>query len=111
MLYRSDILKAHSFISSVFSRGTSNIYAKEQFVLQLEQIVDGVGQTKLKIRHKLDEEKTKRDALNSQLSILIEKQRKYAVALKQFTKDCERNDQLVKKLKALQAAAKANEIN
>lgn len=89
----------------------SNMQAREQFVAQLEQIVDGVGQTKLKIRNKLDEEKSKRDTLNRQLTALVEQQRKYAVALKQFTKDCERNDQLVKKLKALQAAAKATETN
>lgn len=85
----------------------SNMHTKEQFVLQMEQTVDGVGQTKLKIQNKLEEEKRKRDAANSQLSALIEQQRKYAVVLKQFTKDCERNDQLVKKLKALQAAVKA----
>lgn len=85
------------------------MHAKEQFVAQLEQIVDGVGQTKLKIRNKLEDEKSKRDTLNSQLTALVEQQRKYAVVLKQFTKDCERNDQLVKKLKALQAAAKATE--
>lgn len=86
------------------------MHAKEQFVLQLEQIVDGVGQTKLKIQNKYDEEKKKRDAYNSQLTGLIEQQRKYAVVLKQFTKDCERNEQLVKKWRALQAATKANEI-
>lgn len=89
----------------------SNMHSKDQFVLQMEQIVDGVGQTKLKICNKLDEEKLKRDTLNSQLTALVEQQRKYAIVLKQFTKDCERNDQLVKKLKALQAAVKANESN
>lgn len=84
----------------------SNMHAKEQFVLQLEQIVDGVGQTKLKIKSKLETEKAKRDELNAELSTLVEQQRKYAVVLKQFTKDCERNEHLVKQLKALQAAAK-----
>lgn len=84
----------------------SNMHAKEQFVLQLEQIVDGIGQTKLKIKNKLDGEKAKRDELNGQLSGLVEQQRKYAVVLKQFTKDCERNEHLLKQLKALQAAAK-----
>lgn len=82
------------------------MHAKEQFVLQLEQIVDGVGQTKLKIKNKLENEKAKRDELNAQLTALIEQQRKYTVILKQFTKDCERNEHLVKQLKALQAAAK-----
>lgn len=87
------------------------MHAKEQFVLQLEQIVDGVGQTKLKIKNKLETEKSKRDELNAQLSALIEQQRKYAVVLKQFTKDCERNEHLVKQLKALQAAAKIKDEN
>lgn len=72
--------------------------------MQLEQIVDGVGQTKLKVRNKFEEEKGKRDTLNAQLTGLIEQQRKYAVILKQFTKDCERNEQLIKQLKALQAS-------
>lgn len=87
----------------------SNMHAKEQFVLQLEQIVDGVGQTKLKIKNKLETEKTKRDELNAQLSALIDQQRKYAVVLKQFTKDCERNEHLLKQLAALQAAAKLDD--
>lgn len=82
------------------------MHAKEQFVLQLEQIVDGVGQTKLKIKNKLEGEKAKRDEFNGQLTGLVEQQRKYAVVLKQFTKDCERNEHLLKQLKALQAAAK-----
>lgn len=82
------------------------MHAKEQFVLQLEQIVDGIGQTKLKIKNKLEGEKAKRDELNGQLTGLVEQQRKYAVVLKQFTKDCERNEHLLKQLKALLAAAK-----
>lgn len=73
----------------------------------MEQTVDGVGQTKLKVRNKLEEEKSKRDALNVHLTGLVDQQRKYAVLLKQFTKDCERNELLIKQLKALQAAAKA----
>ncbi|XP_055321348.1 coiled-coil domain-containing protein 93 isoform X2 [Sitodiplosis mosellana] len=101
-----------SLLNSIFenyAEGMSNMYAKEQFVLQLEQIVDGVGQTKLKIKNKLESEKSKRDEFNAQLSALVEQQRKYAVVLKQFTKDCERNEHLVKQLKALQAAAKIKE--
>lgn len=73
----------------------------------MEQTVDGVGQTKIKVRNKLEEEKAKRDMSNAQLTGLVEQQRKYAILLKQFTKDCERNEFLIKQLKALQAAAKA----
>lgn len=88
----------------------SNMHAKEQFVLQLEQIVDGVGQTKLKIKNKLETVKSKRNELNAELSSFVEQQRKYAVVLKQFTQDCDRNDQLMKQLKALQASAKLTNI-
>lgn len=91
-------------------RGMSNITAKEQFVLQLEQIVDGVGQTKIKIKNKLEAEKAKRDELNAELSSFVEQQRKYAVVLKQFTSDCDRNDQLMKQLKALQVATKLKDM-
>lgn len=75
--------------------------------MHMEQTVDGVGQTKIRVRNKLEEEKGKRDTLNAQLTGFVEQQRKYAVLLKQFTKDCERNELLIKQLKALQAAAKA----
>lgn len=80
----------------------SNFHAREQFVKQFETIVDGVHQTKSKVCAKYEDEKTKRDALNAHLSSLVEQQRKYAAALKQFTKYCERNNQLVKQWKALQ---------
>lgn len=79
--------------------------------MQMEQTVDGVGQTKIRVRNKLEEEKGKRDTLNAQLTGFVEQQRKYAVLLKQFTKDCERNELLIKQLKALQAAAKAKAAN
>lgn len=86
-----------------FYSGMTNIHAKEQFVAQFETIVDGVRQTKLKVKNKFEDEKAKRDGLNSQLTCLVEQQRKYATAVKQFTKDCERNDQLMKQWKALQS--------
>lgn len=76
----------------------SHFHAREQFVKQFETIVDGVRQTKSKVSAKYEDEKTKRDALNTHLSSLVEQQRKYAAALKQFTNYCERNNQLVKTL-------------
>lgn len=80
----------------------SNIHAREQFVKQFESIVDGVRQTRAKISAKYEDEKSKRDALNGHLSSLVEQQRKYAAALKQFSNYVERNDQLLKQWKALQ---------
>lgn len=87
---------------SSISSGMSNFHAREQFVKQFEAIVDGVRQTRTKVSAKYEDEKTKRDALNAHLSSLVEQQRKYATAVKQFTKYCERNNQLVKQWKALQ---------
>lgn len=84
------------------SSGMLNVHAKEQFVKQFEDIVDGVKQTKNKVKAKCEEEKSKRDALNTQLLQLIEHQRKYAATLKQFTKECERNELLMRELKRLQ---------
>lgn len=77
--------------------------AKEQFVGRFETIVEGIQQTKSKVQARLADEKSKRDGLATQLSELIEKQRKYAIALKRFKQNCERNEQLMKQCKALQA--------
>lgn len=77
------------------------MYAREQFVKQFEDIVEGVRQTRVKVKNKCDEEKSKRDSLNAQLLLLIEQQRKYAAMLKQFTKECDVNEQLLNELKIL----------
>jgi hypothetical protein len=75
--------------------------AKEQFMLQFEQIVEGIRQTKVKVKSKCDEEKLKRDHLNAQLLALVDQQRKYAAAIKQFTSECQRNEALHLKLKSM----------
>lgn len=80
----------------------SNAQSREQFLQQLETIVDGVKQTKTKVKNKCDDEKAKRDGLNAQLLCLVEQQRKYAAAVKQFTSDCKRNEDLMLRLKSLQ---------
>lgn len=80
--------------------GMSNAQSKEQFLKQLESIVDGVKQTKIKVRNKCDDEKAKRDGLNGQLMCLIEQQRRYAAAVKQFTSECQRNETLQARLQA-----------
>ena len=48
----------------------------------------------MKIKSKHDEEKTRRDAFNNQLSGLIEQQRTYHRTIKKFTLACERNKKL-----------------
>jgi len=65
-------------------------YSREQFQKKLEDIVEGVTTTKTKFKRKNDEEKSKRDELNSELLGLIELQRKYAAMIKRFKIACER---------------------
>jgi len=57
---------------------------KEHFLKQLEQIVESVQQNRFKTERRQQEEKAKRDALNIQLTQLIEKARQYAKVLKDF---------------------------
>jgi hypothetical protein len=57
---------------------------KEHFLKQLDQIVDSVQQSRVRIERRQQEEKSKRDILNIQLTQLIEKARQYAKVLKDF---------------------------
>lgn len=66
----------------------ATIPSKEQFLKKFEDIVEGVSSTKSKIRRKNDDEKSKRDQLNSELLGYIDLQRKYAAMVKQFRIAC-----------------------
>lgn len=79
----------------------SNTTSREHFLKQLDTIVGGVKQTRTKVRNKCEDEKAKRDGLNGQLTCLVEQQRKYAVAVKQFTIECKRNAELLARLKVM----------
>lgn len=57
---------------------------KDNFLKQLETIVESVKQNRFKIERRLQEEKTKRDGLNIQLAQLVDKARQYAKVLKDF---------------------------
>lgn len=65
------------------------IHSKEQFLTKFEEIVEGVSTTKVKIKRKNDDEKTRRDQLNNELLSYFELQRKYAAMIKQFKIACE----------------------
>lgn len=58
---------------------------------KLEEIVEGVSSSKAKIKRKNDDEKARRDQLNSELLSFIELQRKYAAMIKQFKIACEKH--------------------
>ncbi|KAJ6641760.1 Coiled-coil domain-containing protein 93, partial [Pseudolycoriella hygida] len=64
------LTKELSLLSSIhenYTDGMGNPQSKEHFVTQLEAIVDGVQQTKTKLKSTFEDEKAKRDGLNSQL--------------------------------------------
>ena len=57
----------------------TNQQSKEQFIKKLEDIVEGVVNTKIKIKRKNDEEKLRKDELNSELLSFVDVSRKYAL--------------------------------
>jgi hypothetical protein len=57
---------------------------KENFLKQLETIVDSVKQNRVKIEGRQQEERSKRHALNIQLAQLVDKARQYAKVFKDF---------------------------
>lgn len=101
-LYLEKELSLLNSIYENYNEGMTNQHSREQFLKQFEAIVDGVKQTQIKVKKKCDDEKLKRDHLNSQLMSLIEQQRKYAAAVKQLTKECQRNEALLMHLKSIQ---------
>jgi hypothetical protein len=68
----------------------TTIQSKEIFLKKFEEIVEGVANSKIKIRRKNEDEKAKRDQLNTELLSFIELQRKYAATIKQFKIACEK---------------------
>lgn len=81
----------HSFAYFLLHRAMATVHTKEQFLQKFEDIVEGVGTTKTKIRRKHDDEKRTRDELNAELLGLTELQRRYAGMIKQFQLACESN--------------------
>lgn len=81
----------------------STAASREHFLKQLDTIVGGVKQTRTKVRNRCEDEKAKRDGLNAQMACLVEQQRKYAAAVKEFTTECRRNEEWLVRLKALSA--------
>lgn len=59
----------------------TNQQSKEQFIKKLEDIVEGVVNTKIKIKRKNDEEKSRKDEMNSELLSFVDVSRKYALVI------------------------------
>lgn len=83
-----------------FQQAMSSAGAKEQFLRQMEQIVEGIKQSRIKMEKKKQENKMKRDQLNDEHLELLDKQRLYFKTVKDFKEECRKNEMLLSKLKS-----------
>ncbi|KAG7467519.1 hypothetical protein MATL_G00154670 [Megalops atlanticus] len=83
-----------------FQQAMASSGAKEQFLRQMEQIVEGIKQNRIKMEKKKQENKMRRDQLNDEYLELLEKQRLYFKTVKDFKEECRKNEILLSKLRA-----------
>ncbi|XP_041638330.1 coiled-coil domain-containing protein 93 isoform X1 [Cheilinus undulatus] len=83
-----------------FQQAMSSSAAKEQFLRQMEQIVEGIKQSRIKMERKKQENKMRRDQLNDEYLELLDKQRLYFKTVKDFKEECRKNEMLLSKLRA-----------
>ncbi|KAM8934070.1 coiled-coil domain-containing protein 93 [Pelodytes ibericus] len=82
-----------------FQQAMASSSTREQFLRQMEQIVDGIKQNRNKMEKKKQENKMRRDQLNDEYLELLEKQRLYFKTVKEFKEECRKNETLLTKLK------------
>uniref|UniRef100_A0A7N6AQZ1 Coiled-coil domain-containing protein 93 n=1 Tax=Anabas testudineus TaxID=64144 RepID=A0A7N6AQZ1_ANATE len=82
-----------------FQQAMSSSGAKEQFLRQMEQIVEGIKQNRIKMEKKKQENKMRRDQLNDEYLELLDKQRLYFKTVKDFKEECRKNEMLLSKLR------------
>ncbi|XP_062972692.1 coiled-coil domain-containing protein 93 isoform X1 [Elgaria multicarinata webbii] len=83
-----------------FQQAMASSSTRDQFLRQMEQIVEGIKQNRMKMEKKKQENKMRRDQLNDEYLELLEKQRLYFKTVKEFKEECRKNEMLLSKLKA-----------
>ncbi|KAK5611389.1 Coiled-coil domain-containing protein 93 [Crenichthys baileyi] len=83
-----------------FQQAMSSAATKDQFLRQMEQIVEGIKQSRIKMEKKKQENKMRRDQLNDEYLELLDKQRLYFKTVKDFKEECRKNEMLLSKLRA-----------
>nr|XP_008256641.2 coiled-coil domain-containing protein 93 isoform X1 [Oryctolagus cuniculus] len=94
--------KEISLLNSIhenFSQAMASPAARDQFLRQMEQIVEGIKQSRMKMEKKKQENKMRRDQLNDQYLELLEKQRLYFKTVKEFKEEGRKNEVLLSKVK------------
>uniref|UniRef100_G1M1Q5 Coiled-coil domain-containing protein 93 n=1 Tax=Ailuropoda melanoleuca TaxID=9646 RepID=G1M1Q5_AILME len=95
--------KEISLLNSIhenFSQAMASPTARDQFLRQMEQIVEGIKQSRMKMEKKKQENKMRRDQLNDQYLGLLETQRLYFKTVKEFKEEGRKNEVLLSKVKA-----------
>ncbi|XP_070096835.1 coiled-coil domain-containing protein 93-like isoform X4 [Equus caballus] len=95
--------KEISLLNSIhenFSQAMASPAARDQFLRQMEQIVEGIKQSRMKTEKKKQENKMRRDQLSDQYLELLEKQRLYFKTVKEFKEEGRRNEVLLSKVGA-----------
>ncbi|XP_078259581.1 coiled-coil domain-containing protein 93 isoform X1 [Rhinoraja longicauda] len=84
-----------------FQQAMASPATREQFLRQMEQIVEGIKQNRMKLEKKKQENKMRRDQLNDEYLELLEKQRLYFKTVKEFKEECRKNEMLLNKLRTM----------
>ena len=88
-------------ISENFVQAMNTKVGKERFLIQLEGIVKGVQENARKQKLVLTEKKQAVADLDSKHGQLLDQQRKYFKAVKDFQEECDKNELLTQKMEAL----------
>ncbi|XP_056389593.1 coiled-coil domain-containing protein 93 [Hyla sarda] len=98
-LYLEKEVNLLNSIHDNFQQAMASTGTREQFLRQMEQIVDGIRQNRNKMEKKKQENKMRRDQLNDEYLEMLEKQRLYFKTVKEFKEECRKNEVLLSKLK------------
>ncbi|XP_038607473.1 coiled-coil domain-containing protein 93 isoform X2 [Tachyglossus aculeatus] len=83
-----------------FKQAMASPGTRDQFLRQLDQIVDGIKQNRIKMEKQKQENKMRRDELNDEHLGLLDKQRLYFKTVKDFKEECRKNEALLSRVKA-----------
>lgn len=98
-LYIRKELSLLNNILDTYSAAMSTNSGKEQFLKQLDAIVEFMKQNKAKVERRRVEEQQRRDSLNQTLLGLVDQQRRYVSAVRELTIECRRNESLLAQLR------------
>ncbi|RMZ98891.1 coiled-coil domain-containing 93 [Brachionus plicatilis] len=86
------VITLYNSIYDQFKQAMSSPSNRDQFVKQLDAILEGVKNNVIKVENKKIKAKSDLDALNDQYIDLIEKKRLYFKTIKDFQEECKKNE-------------------